>query len=78
MEVFKKLNDVEDEIFVEMDKISKELELIGEDKIYRGEAKDITDKCFELEINPIHYNQGAWYIGSNSLQILLENIDQLV
>ena len=59
-------------------KISKELELIGEDKIYRGEAKDITDKCFELEINPIHYNQGAWYIGSNSLQILLENIDQLV
>lgn len=59
-------------------KISKELELVGEDKIYRGEAKNITDKCFELEINPIHYNQGAWYIGSNSLQILLENIDQLV
>lgn len=49
----------------------------GKSKIYRGEAKDITDKCFELGVNPIHYNQGAWYISSNSLQILLKNIDKI-
>ena len=49
----------------------------GKSTIYSGEAKDITDKCFELDVNPIHYNQGAWYIGSNSLQILLKNIDKI-
>jgi len=52
----------------------KSIGLVDRDKIYRDEAKDITDKCFELGVNPIHYNQGAWYIGSNSLQILLKNI----
>lgn len=57
--------------------LSKSIGLVDRDKIYRGEAKDITDKCFELEVNPIHYNQGAWYIGSNSLQILLKNIDKI-
>lgn len=59
-------------------KLSKELRLIDKDKIYRDEARDITNKCFELGINPIHYNQGAWYIGSNSLQILLKNIDRII
>lgn len=49
----------------------------GKSKIYIGEAEDITDKCFELGVNPIHYNQGAGYIGSNSLQILLKNIDKI-
>lgn len=57
--------------------LSKSIGLVDRDKIYRGEAKDITDKCFELGVNPIHYNQGVWYIGSNSLQILLKNIDKI-
>lgn len=57
--------------------LSKSIDLVNKDKIYRGEAKDITDKCFELGLNPIHYNQGAWYIGSNSLQVLLQNIDKI-
>lgn len=52
--------------------LSKSIDLVDRDKIYRGEAKDITDKCFGLGVNPIHYNQGAWYIGSNSLQVLLK------
>ena len=55
-------------------KLSKEIKLIDKDKIYKNEAKNITNKCFEFEVNPIHYNQGAWYIGRNSLQILLRNI----
>lgn len=56
-------------------KLSKEIKLINKDKIYRNEAKDITDRCFNFGVNPIHYNQGAWYIGRNSLQILLRNIE---
>lgn len=57
--------------------LSKRIELVNNDKIYRDEAKDITDKCFEFRVNPIHYNQGVWYVGSNSLKILLENIDKI-
>lgn len=56
-------------------KLSKKIGLIDKDKIYKDEAKDITDRCFEFGINPIHYNQGAWYIGAHSLQILLRNIE---
>lgn len=57
-------------------KISKEIGLIekNKDKIYPNEAKDITNKCLELGINPIHYNQGVWYLGKHSLEILLKNI----
>jgi len=57
--------------------LSKSIDLVNKDKIYRGEAKDITDECFELGVNPMHYNQGAWYIGSNSLKILLQNIEKI-
>lgn len=57
--------------------LSKKIELVDKSIIYKNEAKDITDKCFELGVNPIHYNQGAWYIGSNSLKILLQNIEKI-
>jgi len=58
--------------------LSKRIGLVDKgSKIYKGEAKDITDKCFEFGVNPIHYNQGVWYVGSNSLKILLENIDKI-
>jgi len=57
--------------------LSKKIKLVDNDKIYRDEAKDITDKCFEFRVNPIHYNQGVWYVGANSLKILLENIDKI-
>lgn len=57
--------------------LSKRIELVNNDKIYRDEAKDITDKCFEFRVNPIHYNQGVWYVGANSLKILLKNIDKI-
>ena len=56
-------------------KVSHEIGVIGNKKIYKDEAKDITDKCFEFDVNPIHYNQGAWYIGANSWQVLLRNIE---
>ena len=58
-------------------KISKKIGLVDKDNIYNKEANDITNKCFELRENPIHYNQGAWYIGANSLQVILENIEMI-
>jgi len=58
-----------------VNKLSHKIGVIDNDEIYKYEAKDITDKCFEFDVNPIHYNQGAWYIGTNSLQILLRNIE---
>jgi hypothetical protein len=57
--------------------LSKRVGLVDKNKIYKLEGKDITEKCFEFKTNPIQYNQGAWYIGSNSLEILLRNIDQI-
>jgi len=57
--------------------LSRRIKLVNNDKIYRDEAKDITSKCFEFGVNPIHYNQGVWYVGSNSLKILLQNIDKI-
>lgn len=58
-------------------KISQKIGLVNKDKIYKNEAKDITNKCFEFGVNPIHYNQGAWHIGANSLQIVLRNIGRI-
>ena len=58
--------------------LSKKIGLVDKrSNIYEGEAKDITDKCFEFGVNPIHYNQGVWYVGANSLAILLENINKI-
>jgi hypothetical protein len=57
--------------------ISRKIGLVHKDKIYSAESKDIVNKCFEFEVNPIHYNQGAWYIGTHSLEILLSNIDSV-
>ena len=45
--------------------------------IYTDEAKDITNACWKLGVNPIHYNQGAWYLAANSLKVLLENLEKL-
>lgn len=66
--------------------VSEKLELIDlekakdkndKSKIYEDESKDITDKCFEFGVNPIHYNQGAWYVGKNSLKVLLKNLEMI-
>lgn len=58
--------------------ISKEIGLIEEVKIYKNEARDIVDRCHDFEVNPIHYNQGAWYLGANSHKIVLRSIDSIV
>ena len=58
--------------------ISQKIELIREDKIYKNESKDIVDRCREFKISPINYNQGAWYIGTNSHKIILRSVDNIL
>lgn len=59
--------------------ISKALNLIDQNKknIYANEALDITKRCLDLKIDPIHFNQGAWYLGKHSLKIVLKNLGRL-
>lgn len=58
--------------------ISRNIGIVEKDDIYNNEALDIVDKCHEFEVNPIHYNQGAWYMGANSHKIILSNIDNIL
>jgi len=58
--------------------ISKRIGIVNRNDIYPEESKDITNKCFDMGINPIHYNQGAWYLGSQSLEIILGNIEKVL
>jgi hypothetical protein len=45
-----------------------------EEKIKIDDSRDnIIKSCEELEIDPRKYNAGAWYIGKNSLKILLNH-----
>ncbi|MBM3703361.1 MAG: hypothetical protein FJW63_10355 [Actinobacteria bacterium] len=37
----------------------------------------IVNKCLESAVSPIEFNQGAWYIGKNSYDILLKNLDKI-
>ena len=40
-------------------------------KIYDEESSDIVSYCLKNGINPIYYNEGAWYLGSHSLEYSL-------
>ena len=42
------------------------------DRIVR---EKIVEACLHLGLSPIKYNQGAWYIGYNSLDIVLDNLE---
>lgn len=48
------------------------LNIIGADDNPKKSAEKIVDYCLNLGLSPIHFNQGAWYLGANSYQILLE------
>ena len=39
--------------------------------------KAITDACHKFSVDPIRFNQGAWYIGSNSFKIVIDNLTKL-
>jgi len=58
--------------------LSLRIGLIGEPKIYENEATDISNNCLELGVDPIRYNQGAWYLGTHSLEIVIQNLSKLI
>lgn len=37
----------------------------------------LVETCFKYNISPIKFNQGVWYMGTSSLEILLNNLDKL-
>ncbi len=58
--------------------VSKKIGIIKEkeEKIYKGEANKLVDFCWENKIDPVKFNQGVWYIGSNSLDVLLKLLEE--
>ncbi|MFQ5834872.1 MAG: hypothetical protein ACE5HR_02980 [bacterium] len=47
---------------------------IGNKKLLHIVRKSIVESCNNIGVSPIEFNQGAWYIGFHSFQILLENL----
>jgi len=50
--------------------VAKEIGMINEEKIKKCHPEQIVKKCQEFSIDPIEFNQGAWYIGANPLNII--------
>jgi hypothetical protein len=67
-------------------KIANELEIIESPKLSNKELKNvnefkirekIVEICDKLHVSAIKFNQGAWYLGVKSFNILLENLEKL-
>jgi hypothetical protein len=54
--------------------VSHEIGIVSRAKPYKGEGADIVRFCFANDINTIHYNEGAWYVGSQSYRIVLKQL----
>lgn len=37
----------------------------------------IVKACLDLNVSTVKFNQGAWFLGSNSFDIVLENLDKI-
>ena len=51
--------------------ISLKMKIVFSKKNYKDEPQHIVNKCFENEVDPKEFNQGIWYIGTHSLDLLL-------
>ena len=40
-------------------------------------AAAIADTCQQQGVDPIRFNQGAWYLGAHSFNVLLENLHRI-
>jgi len=43
----------------------------------RNLARHLVKTCLESGVHPIELNQGAWYVGVHSLNIILDNLERL-
>lgn len=57
-------------------KITKKIDNLNGKELYLL-RQNIVNKCLESGISPIEFNQGAWYIGKNSFDILLKTLDKI-
>lgn len=37
----------------------------------------LVDACRQAKVDPIQFNEGAWYLGSHSFDLLLENLERI-
>ncbi len=44
---------------------------------YESVREKIVKACLDLNASTIKFNQGAWYLGYNSFDIVLENLDKI-
>ncbi len=42
-----------------------------------GLAAAIVNKCQQEGVDPIRFNQGAWYLGAHSFDVVLENLERI-
>lgn len=49
-------------------------EMIGLAVTWRTVKQTIIDECLAAGVSPRQFNQGAWYIGTHSLNVLLETV----
>jgi len=57
---------------------NRELSLTELKKVKESEIKrKAIDICLKNEINPLKFNAGVWYIGTHSLEIVLDNLERL-
>ncbi len=39
---------------------------------------NLRDDAEKFKVNPIHYNQGAWYLGARAFEFVLENLEKII
>jgi hypothetical protein len=59
-------------------RVARKTGIVGDEKLSDPDIqKDIVRVCRELGISALRFNQGAWYLGKNAFEILVENLDSM-
>lgn len=70
VQVLKKLNIVQNEV--------KNSSINGNIDLLKTVREAIIEHCDDAKVSSIEFNQGAWYIGFHSFEILFENLDKFM
>lgn len=58
-------------------RVGRELEFVETDSVnWRKNSASIIEHC-RGEVSPIAFNQGAWYLGANAFDVILDNLDRI-
>lgn len=58
-------------------KVALKVEIINKGENETEIRKNIVGACLKSGVSPTKFNQGAWYLGSNSFDILIDNLKRL-